>query len=95
MSLWESIKSWFRSESADARAWSDDVQRDVSANLDRREADLRATPAEKMERLQDQIAGNSDTFDEIRGRVESVGPDPEDSGGDVMLPDQLSSDDQD
>ncbi len=75
MSLWENIKSWFRSESAEARDWSAEVGRDLSADLDRREADLRATPAEKMDRLQEQISGNTDAIDEIRGRVESAGTD--------------------
>ena len=81
MSLWDSIKSWFRSESTEAREWSGDIQRDLSADLDRKEADLRATPAEKMESLQDQIAGNTDVFDEIKGRVEAAGIDVESDPG--------------
>ena len=83
MSLWESVKSWFRSESTEAREWSGDLQRDLSADLDRKEADLQASPAEKIESLQDQISGNTNTIDEIKGRIETTGIDPEtdESGG--------------
>ena len=77
MSLWERITSWFRTESAEARDWSADLQRDVSSDLDRKEADLRASPAEKLENLQDQISGNTDVFDEIKGKIASAGIDPE------------------
>lgn len=77
MSTWERIKSWFRSESEAAREWSADLQRDLSADLDRKEADLRATPAEKLENLQEQISGNTDAIDEIRGKIAAAGVDPE------------------
>lgn len=77
MSLWENIKSWFRSESTAAREWSSDLQRDLSADLDRKEADLQASPAEKIENLQGQISGNTDIFDDIKGRVAAAGIDPE------------------
>ncbi len=77
MSTWERIKSWFRSESEAARDWSADLQGDLSADLDRKEADLRATPAEKLENLQEQIAGNTDAIDEIKDRIAAAGTDPE------------------
>lgn len=77
MSTWERIKSFFRSESEAAREWSADLQRDLSADLDRKEADLKATPAEKLENLQEQISGNTDAFDEIKGRIVASGVDPE------------------
>lgn len=77
MSFWENIKNWVRRESTEAREWSADLQRDLSADLDRKEADLRATPAEKLENLQDQISGNTDAFDEIKGKIAAAGIDPE------------------
>lgn len=75
MSMWENIKSWFRSESTAAREWSDDLERDLSADLARKETDLRATPEEKLENLQDQISGNTDAFDDIKGRIAAAGID--------------------
>ncbi len=76
MSLWESIKSWFRSESTDAREWSDDLQRDLSSVLDRKEADLKATAAEKLENLQERISDNTDAFDDVKGKIAAAGVDP-------------------
>ena len=77
MTFWETVKSWFRTESESAREWSADVQRDMSAELDRKEAELRATPSERIDQLQDQIAGNTDAFDEIKGKIAAAGIDPE------------------
>lgn len=86
MNTWERIKGWFRSESDAAREWSTDLQRDLSAGLDRKEADLRATPAEKLENLQEQISGNTDAFDEIKGRIAEAGIDPEADEDDSPAP---------
>ncbi len=82
MSLWERITSWFRTETAEARDWSAEVQQDLSADLDRKEAELRATPSERIEQLQEQISGNSDAFDELKGRIETSGTDAETDIGD-------------
>ncbi|MDH3300273.1 MAG: hypothetical protein OES24_07175 [Acidimicrobiia bacterium] len=86
MSTWDRIKRWFRSEAADARKWSEDLQRDLSADLDRKEAHLQASPAERLENLQEQIAGNTDAFVEIKGKIAAAdteaGTDPStDDGG--------------
>jgi len=76
MSVWNTIKSWFRSEADGAQDWSRDLQRDWSADLDRKESDLRATPTEKLESLQDQISDSSSVFDELRDKIEAAS-DPE------------------
>lgn len=77
MSFWQNLKNWFRTESTAAREWSADLQRDLSADLDRKEADLRATPEEKLGNLQERISGNTDAFDEIKGKITAAGIDPE------------------
>lgn len=76
MSLWERITSWFRTESAEASEWSTDLQRDLSSDLDRKEAEMKATPAERMDQLQEQISGNTDTIDEIKGKIGITDPGP-------------------
>ena len=76
MSLWERITSWFRTESAEAHDWSTDLQRDLSSDLDRKEAELKSTPAERMDQLQEQISGNTDTLDEIKGKIGITDPAP-------------------
>jgi gas vesicle protein len=75
MSLWESLRSWFRSEADSGRELADDLKADWSADLDRKEAELAASPKERIDQLQDQISDNSSAFDEIKTKIESADPD--------------------
>ncbi|MDH3295916.1 MAG: hypothetical protein OER95_16485 [Acidimicrobiia bacterium] len=71
MSVWETIRRWFTSEAASAKDLVRDLESEWSAELDRKEAGLSATPEEHLERLQDKISDNTSAFDEIRAKIES------------------------
>jgi hypothetical protein len=73
MGLWETVRSWFVTEAESAREVARNLETEWSADLDRKESELRAGPAEQLESLQDRIAGNTSAFDEIKAKIESSG----------------------
>ncbi len=73
MGFLDSLKAWFRTESEEARDLLDSTKSRMEADLDRREAEAAATPSERMEQLQEQIADGDDAFDAIRDKIEGRG----------------------
>lgn len=73
MGLLDSLKAWFRTETADAKDLLDDTRGRLESDLDRREAAAAATPAERMEQLQNEIAAGDDTIDALRDKIEGRG----------------------
>lgn len=72
MGFLDSVRSWFRTEAAEAREVGQQARSRMEADLDRREAELNLTPAERMEQLQQQIDDNS-SFEAIQDRIEGLG----------------------
>ncbi len=87
MGFLDSLKTWFRSESADAKDLLGDTKSRLETDLDRREADLAASPAERLERLQEQIA-EDDSFEALRDKVEGRGAKAEAVEELMVTPDQ-------
>lgn len=77
MGLMDSLKQLITGEVEAAKDLKDDLETSWSADLDRKEADLNATPEEKIESLQDRIAQNSSFFGELRARMAETGPIPQ------------------
>ena len=72
MSWFDRLRSLLRREAAEAKdVWRDTGQR-LDADLARREADLHATPEEKLARLTEEIDQAPDPFDEVRARIERM-----------------------
>lgn len=69
MGFLDSLKSWLRTESADAKDLLGDTHSRMESDLDRREAELAASPAERLEQLQNQIA-EDDSFGSLRDKIE-------------------------
>jgi len=69
MGFLDSLKTWFRSESAEAKDLLGDTKGRLETDLSRREADLAASPAERFEQLQEQIAEDN-SLDALRDKVE-------------------------
>lgn len=78
MSLWDTVRNWFKSEAESARDLAQDLEAKWSTDLDRKEAELAATPEERIEQLQDQIADQSSVFDDLKARIEPTGLDADD-----------------
>lgn len=72
MGFLDSLKTWFRSESADAKDLLGHTRTRMESDLDRREAELAASPAQRLEQLQEQIA-EDDSFDSLRDKIEGRG----------------------
>lgn len=66
---WQRIRSLLRREARDARELVDDTTARGNRALDRRERELNATPAEKLQIEQEKIAANDAEFDEIRRQL--------------------------
>jgi chromosome segregation ATPase len=64
------VRSWFQRERAEAADALDGTRQRLEADLDRREAELQATPSERMQQLQDEIASGDDAFEGLRDQIE-------------------------
>lgn len=70
MGLLDTLRSWFASESAEARDLGRTTRSRLEDELDRREAELAADPSEKLEMIQERAAETDAAFDAIRDRIE-------------------------
>lgn len=69
MGMLDSLKAWFRTESAEAANLAQGTKGRLEADLDRREADLNLTPEERLEQIQQQIDDDIG-FDQLRDKIE-------------------------
>ncbi len=73
MGILDSLKAWFRTETAEAKDLLGETKGRLESDLDRREAAAAASPAERIEQLQDEIASGDDGFDALRDKIEGRG----------------------
>lgn len=69
MGFLDSLKTWLRTESADAKDLLGDTKGRLESDLDRRESELAASPAERLEQMQAQIA-DDDSFGSLQDKIE-------------------------
>lgn len=69
MGVFDTVKRWFSNEAAEARDMLDGTRDRMEFDLDRREAELTASPSEKLEMIQDSI-DEDDSFDAVRDKIE-------------------------
>ncbi|MFV0526385.1 MAG: hypothetical protein ACK5RL_18020 [Acidimicrobiales bacterium] len=69
MSWIDQLRGWLRRESHDVAAATRDLERRLDADLSARERQLDETPQEGLERMQREIAGHDDAFDDIRRKA--------------------------
>jgi hypothetical protein len=81
MGLLDDITAWFRRERADVGEAIDDLEDRVDDHLDRKERELTATPAERLEMIQEEIV--DDPFASIRERIEQSATPAEDGSVDA------------
>jgi hypothetical protein len=72
----ERVQAWLRREAADADELAADTRRRLDEDLSRRERELTASPEERVELLQGDIARNDEDFEALRRRL---GPPPDDT----------------
>jgi hypothetical protein len=70
MGFLDSIKSWFRTEAAEARDLGQDTMGRMEADLNRREAELNLTPEERFDQLQQEISDGDSALDALRDKIE-------------------------
>ena len=71
MGFLDSLERWFRGEADEVRESMDDAAAALNADLDRREAELKATPEEKMGRLLEEIEQSDQQLDEVTAEIRS------------------------
>ena len=71
MGFIDSLKRWFSGEAAEVRESMDDAGAALNADLDRREADLKATPEEKMDALLEEIEQSDEQLDELTAEIQA------------------------
>ena len=64
------VRAWLARESAEARDLGRDTRNRLETALARREAELNAAPADKLDMLQQEIADSGSAFDELRDKIE-------------------------
>lgn len=69
MSWTDRLLSIFKSEAKDVKSGLDSLKGKLDAELTERENRMAATPTEKMDMLQGDIAGNEDRFDQLADEV--------------------------
>jgi hypothetical protein len=65
--FFNSLKKWFSSEAAELKESASEAKSRLEAEMDRREAESRATPEQKLEQIQSEIA--DDPFSEVRNKI--------------------------
>ncbi len=66
----DKLTSFFRSEKAELDDVLGETEQRWSGALDQAEADLEASPEDRLSAIQDQIAANDDAFDAIRDTLD-------------------------
>jgi phage shock protein A len=67
--FFNSVKQWFSSEAAEAKESATAAKTRMEAAMDRREADLSATPVQKLEQIKSEIG--ADPFAEVRDKIDA------------------------
>ncbi len=70
MGFLDSFKAWFKTEAAEAGELGRQTKGRMEAELDRREAELNATPEQRLDQLQEKIADGDSLFEELQSKVD-------------------------
>ena len=70
MALWDSVKSFFQREAADVVEGLEGLRDKLDGELTRREAELEATPAERLDMIRDDIESSGSPFDDIEAKLD-------------------------
>ena len=71
MTVWESLKAFVRRESSDVREGFEDLKDRFDAELTKREAELEATPSERLDMIRDDIERDDSVFDRIEDKIDA------------------------
>lgn len=78
MPWWEKVTKFLKGEAEEARDLGRDLEEKISADLDRREREMKATPEERLDMVVEDAAQVDTAFDEVARRIEERLP-PDDS----------------
>ncbi len=71
MTFWESVKAFLRREASDVRDGIEGLKDRLDAELTRREAELEATPSERLDMIRDDIEEGDSVFDRIEAEIDA------------------------
>lgn len=89
MGFFDSLKNWFSSEVAEVKESASAAQTRLESEMDRREADLRASPQEKLDQIQSEIS--DDPFAAVRDKIDGQQAHAE-AVEDLAVPDDVPMD---
>ena len=72
MGVWDTVRAWFKSEAADLADAKADLEDRVDDDLTRRERQLNETPAEAVERLQQEASDGDGAFAAISDKIDAA-----------------------
>jgi hypothetical protein len=73
MGLWETVRAWFKTETADLGDAAKDLEGRVDADLSRRERQLNETPEQAIARIQAEAdSGDEDSFAAVSEKIEAA-----------------------
>lgn len=74
MPWWEKVTKFLKGEAAEARDLGKDLEEKISADLDRREREMNATPEERLDMAVEDAEQVDASFDEVARRIEERTP---------------------
>lgn len=80
MGLRKAFKSWFLTEVAEVKETVSDLTDKAESALRQRESDLKASPEEKLDKLQEQISRDEGTFSDARAAARQEVADAQEYG---------------
>lgn len=70
MTAWDSVRAFFKREAADVREGLDLLRQKLDAQMTRREAELEATPAERVDMIREDIESSGSVLDDIEAKID-------------------------
>ena len=71
MTFWDSVKAFLRREAADVQEGISDLKDRLDAELTRREAELEASPSERLDMIREDIESGGSPLDAVEDKIDS------------------------
>ena len=70
MSFWDSVKAFFEREATDVKEGFGSLKDKLDSELTRREAELEATPSERLDTIREDIESSGSVLDDIEAKID-------------------------
>lgn len=70
MGFWDSVKAFFQREAGDVKEGLGGLKDKLDSELTRREAELEATPSERLDMIREDIESSGSALDDIEAKID-------------------------